>query len=147
MDRVESWVQCVNENLSKIRTRGPYSKYDLSHVTEAVAENTHLAKLELVWPTTKEVARLYEGIACDLESDGHKALVQATSEVMGDGNCSPYSISGSLPLVRYMQREGFDLQLDGFGLMITYHNNNEYCRLKDMRAAYEILLRTLALLN
>merc|ERR1712224_213858 len=127
-DRVESYVAQINANLEKIRTRGPYAGYDLSHLPEAVEENTHKAKLEVVWSTPKDVAMLYEGIACDLESPGHKALVQATTEVMGPGNCKPYSISGSLPLVRYMQREGFDLQLDGFGLMSTYHANNEYCK-------------------
>jgi len=46
-----------------------------------------------------------------------------------------------------MQREGFDLQLDGFGLMSTYHANNECCLLSDMRRAFCILLKVYCLLN
>jgi len=72
---------------------------------------------------------------------------QATTEVLGAANCRPYSVGGSLPLVRYMQREGFDLQLDGFGLMSTYHAINEYCNLSDMKKAHEIMLRTICFIN
>ena len=88
----------------------------------------------------------YEGIACDPTSDAHKALVQATAEARGASNCKPYSVSGSLPLVKMMQKQGFDLQLDGFGLMSTYHGINEYCLLSDMRLGSEIMIRSMALL-
>lgn len=58
-----------------------------------------------------------EGIACHLKSEGNAALVAATREVLGEAK--PYSICGSLPLVRNLQRGGFDVQMTGFGLMST----------------------------
>ena len=51
----------------------------------------------------------------------------------------PYAIGGSLPLVRDMQRKGFDVQLTGFGLMKTYHADNEFCKLSDMEKGFRIL--------
>ena len=41
------------------------------------------------------------GVACDLESRGFKALCKATEEVVG--SVHPYSITGSLPLIRDLQ--------------------------------------------
>lgn len=41
------------------------------------------------------------GIACDLDSIGYKILYNATKEVIG--HVKPYSITGSLPLVRELQ--------------------------------------------
>jgi len=66
----------------------------------------------------------------------------ATTTVLGEAK--PYSICGSLPLVRDLQRGGFDVQLIGFGLMSTYHANNEYCLLSGMKAGYQILLQCVA---
>jgi acetylornithine deacetylase len=37
------------------------------------------------------------GVACNLESRGFKALCKATEEI------EPYSITGSLPLIRELQ--------------------------------------------
>ena len=51
-------------------------------------------------------------------------------------NCA---IGGSLPLVRSLKRGGFDLQMTGFGLMSTYHADNEFCRLSDMKNGFKIL--------
>ena len=50
-----------------------------------------------------------QGIACNLESPGFKFLHQATLEVLGESE--PYSICGSLPLVRDLQDAGFDVQV------------------------------------
>ena len=58
------------------------------------------------------------------------------------GDAKPYSIGGSLPLVRNMQRCGFDEQMTGFGLMSTYHADNEYCVFSDMRSGFEITSRS-----
>ena len=60
------------------------------------------------------------------------------------GVAEPYSLTGSLPLVRDMQSEGFDIQLIGFGLMSTYHADNEYCSLNDMKDAARILATLIA---
>ena len=50
-----------------------------------------------------------QGIACNLDSDAFKKLEEATKEVMGE--CKPYSITGSLPLVGDLQQAGFDVQV------------------------------------
>ena len=60
------------------------------------------------------------------------------------GEVKPFSISGSLPLVRDLQRAGFDLTLVGFGKSSVYHGDNEYCCLSDMKDALQILARTVA---
>lgn len=41
------------------------------------------------------------GVACDLDSPGFHALCKATEEVVG--HVKPYSITGSLPLIRELQ--------------------------------------------
>ena len=41
------------------------------------------------------------GVACNLESRGFKALCKATEEIVG--HVEPYSITGSLPLIRELQ--------------------------------------------
>ena len=54
------------------------------------------------------------GIAVKLGTEGNKALTKSTEEVLG--SVKPYSITGSLPLVRYLQDNDFDVQLCGYGL-------------------------------
>lgn len=142
MKRIEEYVSDINARIDRLPTRGSWSKYvlDPSSGSEILR-----GKLELTWAGTATEAELYEGIACSLDSAGHKALVQATREVKGEAK--PYSISGSLPLVRQMQRAGYDLQIDGFGLMSTYHANNEYCLATNFEDAYQIFLRIISLLD
>lgn len=41
------------------------------------------------------------GVACDLESRGFHVLCKATEEVVG--HVKPYSITGTLPLIRELQ--------------------------------------------
>lgn len=41
------------------------------------------------------------GVACDLKSRGFDVLCKATEEVIG--HVKPYSITGSLPLIRELQ--------------------------------------------
>ena len=41
-----------------------------------------------------------------------------------------------------MQRCGFDEQMTGFGLMSTYHADNEYCVFSDLRSGFEITSRS-----
>ena len=50
-----------------------------------------------------------QGIACDLDSPAFKKLDEATKEVLGESK--PYSITGSLPLVKDLQDAGFDVQV------------------------------------
>ena len=78
----------------------------------------------------------------------------------------PFSVSGSLPLVDVLKAGGFgmsrphcapshplnlalcaDVQIVGFGLMSTYHANNEYCLLSGMRVGFKSLAHVIASLN
>lgn len=128
-EALTAWVADINKNLeTALPTFGPASKY--------VIEGFR-GSLEL------EIAEGYlEGIACSLDSDGHAALVAATQQVRGEAK--PYSIGGSLPLVRDLQRGGFDVQITGFGLLSTYHADNEYCLLSDMEKGFQVLVGVVA---
>ena len=121
---VNGYVAELNNNLSGIPTRGPSSKYVLEDMS---------GKLELTW-NEMELA----GIACDLTSPGFASIMKALEEVKGVAK--PFSVSGSLPLVRELQEAGLDLQLIGFGLSSTYHANDEYCLLSDMEAGIKVSL-------
>jgi len=135
---VEAEVAAINAEIAggggSLPTRGPCSKYNIPGVDGA---DPIVGSLELSWGD-----HLLTGIACDLSSEGFKRLCEATEEVKG--HSAPYSITGSLPLVHEMQAAGFDIQLIGFGLMKTYHANNEYCLLSDMADATKILSRMIA---
>ena len=82
------------------------------------------------------MCRLAEGRAC---------LLQACGAVYGQAK--PYAICGSLPLVRDLQRGGFDVQMIGFGLLATYHADNEYCLLSHMQKGFRVLARVVGLLD
>lgn len=58
--------------------------------------------MELNWLGDMHTFKLYAGLACNLESEGHKALVQAFRE--SNSGVAPFSINGSLPLVKMMQK-------------------------------------------
>ncbi|HEY3236589.1 MAG TPA: M20/M25/M40 family metallo-hydrolase [Polyangiaceae bacterium] len=87
--------------------------------------------------------RNMEGIACDLESPGLTALQDALAEVRGPDSVHPFSMTGSLPLVRELQRRGFDVQITGFGKSRYYHAPNEQGNLQDFREGFAILSRVL----
>ena len=44
-----------------------------------------------------------------MDSAGHKALREATKAVLGE--VKPFSLTGSLPVVGDMQKEGYDIQV------------------------------------
>mmetsp|Transcript_33244 Transcript_33244/g.36794 ORF Transcript_33244/g.36794 Transcript_33244/m.36794 type:complete len:454 (-) Transcript_33244:146-1507(-) len=141
MQTVEGYIRDLNTKMDgdTIPTRGPVSKYTLQGDDIDVKSG----KLEITWTDDTESVRQMEGIACDLESPGLKAISDATLEVKGE--CKPYAITGSLPLVRQMQKEGFDIQITGYGLSKTYHADNEYSLLSDMVDAFQILLRIISI--
>ncbi|KAK9120731.1 hypothetical protein Syun_018348 [Stephania yunnanensis] len=124
MKKLQEYVDDINENIENLPTRGPVSKYVLPD------ENLK-GKLTLSF-----VAGLMPGIACNLDSHGYRVLYDATKEVVG--SVTPFSITASLPLVRELQDQGYDVQLIGYGLMDTYHANNEYCLLSDMSQGFEV---------
>ncbi|KAL7998734.1 putative peptidase M20, bacterial exopeptidase dimerization domain-containing protein [Plasmopara halstedii] len=131
VSKMTAFVEDLNTNISSLEgKRGPVSMYTLeSERCKGI--------VELVFDKN-----YYEGIACSLDSIGYKALHAAINEVLGQAK--PFSISGSLPLVRDMQRGGFDLTLVGFGKSSVYHGDNEYCLLSDMKNAMKILALTIA---
>jgi len=129
-EAVTRYVAELNENIANLPTRGP-SKYSIKGA---------VGKVELKWAEDP-----YEGIACSTESEGFRALADATSAVIGE--VKPYSIGGSLPLVKDLQKEGFDVQICGYGKSEVYHGDNEYCNLSDMKNATKIFSHVISTLN
>lgn len=147
VEHIEQYIKDLNSELDDLEThnRGPWSKFVLPLNVQVQDGELRKGKVELNWMGNMDTFKLYAGIAVKLESDGHKALVQAFRE-SNDG-VSPFSINGSLPLVKMMQKSGFDIQLCGFGRMSVYHGVNEYCTLSEMAKAYEVLTRLTCLLE
>lgn len=132
---LEARVAAMNADIEGVPSRGPFSKYVLP--ADSGGER---GLIEIEWLSEGE-----NGIACTIGSPGNLALVAATKAVLG--KCEPYSICGSLPLVREMQDNGFDLQISGYGLSSRYHADNEYCKLSDMSNAARILANVIAQLE
>ncbi|MEZ4226610.1 MAG: M20/M25/M40 family metallo-hydrolase [Polyangiaceae bacterium] len=86
--------------------------------------------------------RFMEGIACQLDSPGLELLTRAITDARGEA-AKPYSMTGSLPLVRDLQRKGFDVQITGFGRSTYYHAPNEQAKLEHFRQGFDILRRLL----
>ncbi|RHZ25919.1 hypothetical protein DYB37_009353 [Aphanomyces astaci] len=126
-DKLQSYVNDLNANISSLESRGPHSKYTLPKENLVGTIELTLAQNAL------------EGIACSLDSIGFKSFHEATKFVKGVS--VPYAIMGSLPLVRDLQRAGLDLTLTGFGKSSVYHGDNEYCLLSDMKDGLRILNR------
>jgi len=125
---LEQVVAEINADPSILSTRGPASKY----VLDAGTPEERKGVCSLQWG-----GHCLQGVACDITSRGFKALKNSFTTVMGE--VKPYSICGSLPLVREMKDEGFDIQITGFGLSSVYHGDNEYCLLSDMCNAFKVL--------
>ena len=51
----------------------------------------------------------------------------------------PFSLTSSPPLVRDLQCQGCDVQLTGFGEMISYHAANEQDRREGFRQGFALL--------
>lgn len=85
------------------------------------------------------IGRMMEGIACDLESEGLKVLQRAITHVRGEEAGKAFSMTGSLPLVRDLQRRGFDVQITGFGRSTYYHAPNEQAKVEHFRQGFDIL--------
>ncbi|KAK9927933.1 hypothetical protein M0R45_025093 [Rubus argutus] len=130
--KLQEYVDDINENITKLDSRGPVSKYVLPD------ENLR-GRLAISFNETSA------GVACDLESRGFHVLCKATEEVVG--HVKPYSITGTLPLIRELQDEGFDVQTSGYGLMSTYHAKNEYCLFTDMAQGYQVFASVISQLE
>eukprot|EP00009_Paramoeba_aestuarina_P004670 CAMPEP_0201520882 /NCGR_PEP_ID=MMETSP0161_2-20130828/13065_1 /ASSEMBLY_ACC=CAM_ASM_000251 /TAXON_ID=180227 /ORGANISM="Neoparamoeba aestuarina, Strain SoJaBio B1-5/56/2" /LENGTH=436 /DNA_ID=CAMNT_0047919395 /DNA_START=59 /DNA_END=1369 /DNA_ORIENTATION=+ len=129
---VKKYVDELNADLGSIPTRGP-SKYSID-------DGATIGKIEVIFEDQP-----YPGIACNIDSNGFNDLKAATEEIIGE--CKPYSIGGSLPLVRDLQKAGFDVQICGYGKSEVYHGDNEYCNLSDMKDAAKIFASMINRLN
>jgi acetylornithine deacetylase len=112
MNKVNEYVAELNANMESIPTRGPCSKYILPASDTANSDDyVKRGTLEMKWGDDIAAILQMEGIACDLESPGLQAMMEATEQVKGEAK--PYAITGSLPLVKQMQKQGFDIQITG----------------------------------
>ncbi|KAL5724360.1 acetylornithine deacetylase [Ranunculus cassubicifolius] len=131
--KLKEYVDDINANLEKLATRGPVSKYILP-------EENLRGRLEISYGEAP-----MSGVACNLDSRGFHVLCKATKDVVG--HVKPYSITGSLPLIRELQDEGFDVQTAGYGLMATYHAKNEYCLFSDMCQGFQVFVSIISQLE
>eukprot|EP01041_Mallomonas_annulata_P000871 gene871-1695_t len=129
---IERYVAEINADPAFLVSgvHGPHSKYTLPN-------EDRKGRLELAWVTDGE-----NGVACSIDSVGHHAICAATKGVTG--SCEPYSISGSLPLVRDLQEDGFDLQICGYGQSTKYHATNESASLSGLKTAVKIISKVVA---
>ncbi|KAL3330930.1 hypothetical protein AABB24_034641 [Solanum stoloniferum] len=132
IQKLQEYVDDLNANIEQLDTRGPVSKYVLP-------EENIRGSMSISFDEP------YSGVACDLDSLGYKVLYKATKEVVG--YVEPYSITGSLPLIRDLQDRGYDVQTTGYGIMDTYHADNEYCLLFDMSQGYQVFASIIAQLE
>jgi acetylornithine deacetylase len=140
IEKVQTYSHELHEDVPRLHNevvRGPCSRYKIAADTEG---QHHAGQVKLTFEPNP-----FKGIACSLDSPGHKALLASTQQVLG--KVEPFSICGSLPLVGDLQEAGYDLQVVGFGKSAVYHGNNEYCLLSDMKNAAKILSGALDLLQ
>ncbi|KAJ6342199.1 hypothetical protein OIU78_010181 [Salix suchowensis] len=101
MSKLQQHVDDINENIEKLDTRGPVSKY-------ALPEENLRGSLAVTFDEATS------GVACNLKSRGFEVLCKATEKIVG--HVKPYSITGTLPLIRDLKDEGFDVQTVGYEL-------------------------------
>lgn len=133
-NKIQSYVDEISANPSLVENpdaRGPHSKYFLPD------ENLK-GTITLKWLVQGD-----NGVATKLDSPGYKALLKATEKVLGEAK--PYSIGGSLPLIRDLQDSGFDVQISGYGISSRYHADNEYSLLSDFKKASKIIAGVISL--
>uniref|UniRef100_A0A0E0NJG8 Acetylornithine deacetylase n=1 Tax=Oryza rufipogon TaxID=4529 RepID=A0A0E0NJG8_ORYRU len=145
--KLQEYVHDINENIEKLPTRGPVSKYVLpdENLRGRLIINSPLLTIDLARLEITIDEDIMNGVACNLESRGFQALCKATEEIVG--HVEPYSITGSLPLIRELQDEGFDVQTAGYGLLKTYHAKNEYCLFSDMAQGFQVFLSIISQLE
>jgi len=127
---VEGYVRDLN--VSSLETIG-YSSFELP-------EESLKGRIELQWQGTA-----MGGLACNLDSVGYQAICEAINHVRGE--CKSFSLTGSLPLIADMQKQGFDVQVTGFGRMDAYHALDEYAMLSEMGEGAKIIARIIATLD
>ncbi len=123
-DAQEAMQRYVDElDVTALATRGP-SRYVL------LEENIR-GTVKLEW-----LGDAFKGIACDLESPGYRVLCDAVKQALGE--VKPFSMTGSLPIVKDLQDSGFDVQITGFGREDTYHAPNEFGQLSHFQTGMKV---------
>eukprot|EP00286_Rhodomonas_abbreviata_P029303 CAMPEP_0181299684 /NCGR_PEP_ID=MMETSP1101-20121128/6481_1 /TAXON_ID=46948 /ORGANISM="Rhodomonas abbreviata, Strain Caron Lab Isolate" /LENGTH=445 /DNA_ID=CAMNT_0023404857 /DNA_START=48 /DNA_END=1385 /DNA_ORIENTATION=+ len=141
--KVNSYVAELNADptlLHDPETHGPDSKYCLPDEVVEGKEGGRKGSFEMKWIGSGE-----NGVACKLDSKGYHAILEATEAVLG--SVKPYSIGGSLPLIRDLQNEGFDVQISGYGISSRYHADNEAADLKMLRNATKIISTVISIME
>jgi acetylornithine deacetylase len=127
MRAIDADVADINAHIEALPTLGPDSRFVLP-------DEGLRGRVELTWAEGTS-----RGLACNLESPGYAAMRDAFVTVTGE--CDPMAITGTLPCVADLPDAGFDVQTLGFGLMKTYHANNEYGMLPDFADGFRVLAR------
>jgi acetylornithine deacetylase len=133
-DEVKKFVEkTVSEiNVAEIQYPG-YSKFHL-------ADEGLKAEVKLQW-----LEDPYDPFACNMDSDGYRALKTATLEVHKKDR--EFSVTGSLPLVADLKKAGYDVQICGFGRMEAYHAKNEFGMLSEFHQGFDIITKVVEKLN
>jgi len=90
-----------------------------------------------------EWGKMADGLACDLDGKGYRALAAAT--LKHAGVLLPKALTAGLPCVAEMQAAGFDVNCLGFGVGAVYHQVDEYASLDDFRVGFQVLCDLVAL--
>ena len=141
-DKVKSWADGFNADLSALEDRSALSPD--SHF----GESHDRGKGHVAFEWLAKDPRIEEGIACSLDSPTHAALVRAVESVKKSTEAAkPVAMGGSLPSVRMLQRDGFDVQIIGFGVEQEFHADDEFCLMSDVRDGFKVLCEWLGTLS
>lgn len=136
--RIEKAIEVLKQSVERLNTveeleklqgnHGPDSKYVIRDENGDIKVKGQL-ELTLSEPV--------QGIACNLDSPGYKALAAATKKIIGE--VRPLADTGTLPLVADLQDAGFDVQTIGYGVEDAYHADNEFARISDFQQGFKVL--------
>jgi len=128
--KLEEYVKELDVN--QLPTRGA-AKHELK-------EEKLKGTLSLKW-----MGSPYQGVAVNLESPGYTALFKAIEGIRG--SAKPFSLTGSLPIIRDLHDQGFDVQVVGFGRLDAYHAINEFGKLSEFKDGHAICAHIIGDLN
>lgn len=139
--KIDTYVAEINANPNVVMengtgdmpVHGPHSKYTLP-------EEGLNGRIDFKWIGEGE-----NGVACKLDSLGYSAILEATEKILG--SVKPYAIGGSLPLIRDLQDDGFDVQIAGYGISARYHADNECSSLTSLKNATRIISTVIGIME
>lgn len=131
MAAVEGYVADINADPNSVLETWGYEKY-------TVEDEKVQGKIAFTWKVEGDPLL---GVAVNKTSAGYAALEGAIAAVRGKSN--PFSLTGSLPIIADLQKDGFDVQICGFGNMATYHAINESARLSDLSDGFKVLAKVI----